>query len=218
MHKRSWGVEEPFRNIAGHPPNLPKNARRGSTSRCTPYFGEMKTVCSVFVGVSLDGFIARPDGGLDWLEGDGTTELGDHDYEAFIGGIDAIVMGRNSFETVMSFATWPYTKKVIVLSSRALDLTAARTRGADVELLNASPEELIAALASRGLFNLYVDGGVTVQRFLRAGLIDRIIVTRLPVLIGQGVPLFGALQKDIRLKLVASRTFPGGLVQTEYVR
>ena len=183
-----------------------------------PYFGKMRTVCSVFVGVSLDGFIARPDGGLDWLEGDGTAEMGDHGFEAFMAGVDAIVMGRKSFETVMSFATWPYMKKVIVLSSGKVDLTAARARGAAVEVMNAPPEELIAELAAKGLYRLYVDGGVTVQRFLRAGLVDRLILTRLPVLIGQGVPLFGGLEKDIRLKLIASRTFPGGLVQSEYVR
>lgn len=178
----------------------------------------MKTTCSVFCGVSLDGFIARPDGGLDWLEGDGTAEMVDHGYEAFVAGIDAVVMGRNSFETVMSFEHWPYTKKVIVLSSGQVDLTAARARGADVEVMNGSPEQLVTELAAKGLFRLYVDGGITVQRFLRAGLVDRLILTRLPVLIGQGIPLFGALEKDIRLKLVASRTFPGGLVQSEYAR
>jgi len=178
----------------------------------------MKTTCSVFCGVSLDGFIARPDGGLDWLEGDGTAEMVDHGYETFVAGVDAVVMGRNSFETVMSFEHWPYTKKVIVLSSGQVDLTAARARGADVEVMNGSPEQLVTELAAKGLFRLYVDGGVTVQRFLRAGLVDRLILTQLPVLIGQGIPLFGALDKDIRLKLVASRTFPGGLVQSEYAR
>lgn len=178
----------------------------------------MKTHCSVFCGVSLDGFIARPDGGLDWLEGDGTAEMGDHGYEAFVAGIDAIVMGRKSFGTVMSFATWPYAKKVIVLSTGVVDLSAARSRGADVEVMNFPPGELVAELAARGLHRLYIDGGVTIQRFLRAGLIDRLIITRLPVLIGQGIPLFGMLEKDIRLKLVASRSFPGGLVQSEYAR
>ena len=178
----------------------------------------MKTICSVFCGVSLDGFIARPDGGLDWLEGDGTAEMVDHGYETFVAGVDAVVMGRNSFETVMSFEHWPYTKKVIVLSSGQVDLTAARARGADVEVMNGSPEQLVTELAAKCMFRLYVDGGITVQRFLRAGLVDRLILTQLPVLIGQGIPLFGALDKDIRLKLVASRTFPGGLVQSEYAR
>ena len=178
----------------------------------------MRTTCSVFCGVSLDGFIARPDGALDFLEGDGTAEMGDHGYDGFMAGIDAIVMGRNTLEKVMSFEAWPYAKKVIVLSSRPLDLAIAHERRADVEVMNAAPQELVAVLAARGLHHLYIDGGITVQRFLRAGLIDRLIVTQLPVLIGQGIPLFGPLEQDICLKLVESRSFPGGLVQSTYER
>lgn len=178
----------------------------------------MRSTCSVFCGLSIDGFIARPDGALDFLEGDGTAEMGDHGYEAFMAGIDALVMGRRTFEVVLGFDTWPYTKKVVVLSSGALDLSPALDRGGDVELLNATPEEVVAQLAARGFHHLYIDGGTTVQRFLRAGLIDRLIVTHVPVLIGQGVRLFGSLERDYPLKLVASHSFPGGLVQSEYVR
>lgn len=178
----------------------------------------MASTCSVFCGLSLDGFIARPDGALDFLEGDGTAEMGDHGYDAFMEGIDALVMGRNTFEVVMSFDTWPFKKKVVVLSSKTMDLSAALARGTDVEVMNAPPDQVVAQLADKGLFRLYIDGGVTIQRFLRAGLIDRLIITRLPVLIGQGIPLFGALEKDMPLKLVESRAFPGGLVQSEYVR
>lgn len=178
----------------------------------------MRATCSVFCGLSLDGFIARPDGTLDFLEGDGTAPMGDHGYEAFMASVDALVMGRRTFEVVLGFGQWPYTKKVFVLSSGAVDLARVKERGADVELLNATPEEVVRQLAARGYKHLYIDGGGTVQRFLRAGLIDRLIVTRLPVLIGQGIPLFGPLEKDIRWKLVASRSFPGGLVQSEYAR
>ena len=178
----------------------------------------MSSTCSVFCGLSIDGFIARPDGALDFLEGDGTAEMGDHGYEAFMAGIDALVMGRRTFEVVLGFGQWPFTKKVFVLSGGAVDLAPALALGADVEQLNASPEEIVAQLAVRGFDHLYIDGGATVQRFLRAGLIHRLIITRVPVLIGQGIPLFGALDRDIPLKLVASRSFPGGLVQSEYVR
>jgi dihydrofolate reductase len=178
----------------------------------------MSITCSIFCGLSLDGFIARPDGSLDFLEGDGTAPMGDHGYEAFMAGIDAIVMGRNTFEVVLGFEQWPYTKKVFVLSSGAVNLNAAQALGADVELLNATPEEVVRQLADRGHQSLYIDGGGTVQRFLRAGLIDRLIVTQVPVLIGQGIRLFGSLDQDIPLKLVASRSFPGGLVQSEYVQ
>lgn len=178
----------------------------------------MFSTCSVFCGVSIDGFISRANGALDFLEGDGTAEMGDHGYETFVAGVDAIVMGRKTFEVVMSFGQWPYTKKVIVLSSAKVDLAAAHARGADVESMNASPEQVVAQLAARNINHLYIDGGTTVQRFLRAGLIDRLIITRVPVLIGQGIALFGALDRDIPLKLLASRSFPGGLVQSEYVR
>lgn len=178
----------------------------------------MRTTCSVFCGVSIDGFIARPDGALDFLEGDGSAEMGDHGYEAFMAGIDAIVMGRNTFEKVMTFESWPFSKPVVVLGSASVDLSAARARGADVEVMDAAPEQVIALLAAKRLFNLYIDGGITIQRFLRAGLIDRLVITRLPVLIGRGIPLFGALEEDVRFTLVASRSFPGGLVQSEYVR
>ncbi|MBL8000324.1 MAG: dihydrofolate reductase [Flavobacteriales bacterium] len=178
----------------------------------------MSTTCSVFCGVSLDGFIARPHGALDFLVGDGTAAMGDHGYEAFMAGIDALVMGRRTFEVVMGFEHWPYAKKVVVLSGGALDLAPARARGGDVELMNESPQDVVAHLAARGFHHLYIDGGATVQRFLRAGLIDRLIVTHVPVLIGQGIPLFGALDRDIPLRLVTSRSFPGGLVQSEYAQ
>lgn len=184
----------------------------------TNYFVPMSTTCSVFCGLSLDGFIARPNGALDFLAGDGTAAMGDHGYEAFMETVDTIVMGRNTFEVVLGFEQWPYTKKVIVLSSRPLDLGAAHVRGADAEHMNATPGEVVAQLASRGCRSLYIDGGGTVQRFLRAGLIDRLIVTHVPVLIGQGIPLFGTLEQDMPLRLVESRSLPGGLVQSEYVR
>ncbi|MBV6406243.1 MAG: hypothetical protein GFGODING_03028 [Flavobacteriales bacterium] len=157
----------------------------------------MSTTCSVFCGVSLDGFIARTNGTLDFLEGDGTAPVGDHGYEAFMAGVDALVMGRNTFNVVLGFGQWPYTKKVFVLSSGNVDLSLAKERGADVELLNATPEEVVRQLDARGYKRLYIDGGGTVQRFLRAGLIDRLIVTHVPVLIGQGIRLFGPLEQDI---------------------
>ncbi len=167
---------------------------------------------SVFVGTSLDGFIARPDGALDFLpEGGG----GPHGYEEFMAGIDALVIGRNTFETVLAFPQWPYgDKRVVVLSSRPLDFSAVR--GGRVERMSGAPGEIVAKLAESGAHNLYIDGGLTIQGFLRAGLIERLIVTRVPVLIGAGIPLFGALPQDLRLEHVSTRSFASGLVQSEY--
>ena len=167
---------------------------------------------SVFIGTSLDGFIARANGDLDWLpEGGGE----DHGYHEFMATVDALVIGRGTFEKVLSFDAWPYgDKPVVVLSSRPLELSAIA--GA-VEQMSGNPAEVVSRLAARGLHHLYVDGGVTIQRFLNAGLIDRLIITRVPVLIGTGIPLFGPLPRDVRLRHVATRQYASGLVQSEYV-
>ncbi len=167
---------------------------------------------SVFVGTSLDGFIARPGGELDWLPAGGGEP---HGYDEFIAGVDAIVIGRNTFETVLTFGAWPYgDKRVVVLSHHQLDLSLAGA--AVVEQMAGPPADIVSRLAASGAHRLYVDGGITIQEFLRAGLIQRLIVTRVPVLIGAGIPLFGTLPHDIRLRHVTTRHFPSGLVQTEY--
>jgi dihydrofolate reductase len=167
---------------------------------------------SVFVGTSVDGFIARANHDLDFLpEGGGEP----HGYDEFIASVDAIVIGRKTFEKVLSFGAWAYgQKRVVVLSSRPVDLSAAV--GGVVEQMAGSPAEIVSRLAASGAHHLYVDGGVTIQEFLRAGLVDRLVITRVPVLIGDGIPLFGALPRDVRLRHVSTRSFPSGLVQTEY--
>ena len=169
---------------------------------------------SVFVGTSVDGFIARQNGDLDWLPAGGGEP---HGYDEFIATVDTIVIGRKTFETVLGFDAWPYgNKRVVVLSTELIDLSAARARGGVVEQMGGDPTEIMSRLAARGAHQLYVDGGITVQRFLRAGLIDRLVITRVPVLIGGGIPLFGSLSQDVALRHVATRSYPSGLVQTEY--
>jgi dihydrofolate reductase len=174
--------------------------------------GEAPTMISVFVGTSVDGFIARSNGALDFLpEGGGEP----HGYDEFIASVDAIVIGRKTFETVLSFPAWPYgDKRVVVLSSRPLDLSAVV--GGVVEQMGGSPAEIVSQLAARGVHHLYVDGGITIQGFLRAGLIQRLVITRVPVLIGDGIPLFGTLPRDVRLRHLMTRHYPSGLVQSEY--
>jgi dihydrofolate reductase len=167
---------------------------------------------SVFIGASLDGFIARPNGELDWLpEGGGEP----HGYNEFIASVDAIVIGRKTFETVLTLGPWPYgDKRVVVLSSRPIDLSVAS--GGAVEQMAGTPAEIVSQLAATGAHHVYVDGGITIQGFLRAGLIQRLIITRVPVLIGAGIPLFGTLPRDIRLRHVSTRHYPSGLVSSEY--
>jgi dihydrofolate reductase len=169
---------------------------------------------SVFVGTSVDGFIARVDGTFDFLGGDDTEP---HGYEEFFASVDAVVIGRNTFGVVAAFPSWPYEqKRVVVLSSRPVDLAPARGGGGNVEQMSGEPADIVAKLAATGAHHLYIDGGITVQRFLSAGLVDRITVTRVPVLIGTGVPLFGVVLRDIPLRHVATQTYRGGLVKSEY--
>jgi len=172
---------------------------------------------SVFIGTSLDGFIARLNGSFDFLpEGGGEP----HGYDEFIDSVDALVIGRNTFETVLAFPEWPYGgKRVIVLSSRPIDFSAVRgriTSGGVVEQMAGVPAEIVAKLGASGVKHIYVDGGITIQRFLRAGMVHRLTITRVPVLIGEGVPLFGAVPHDVKLRHVATQTYPSGLVKSEY--
>jgi len=167
---------------------------------------------SVFVGTSLDGFIARANGDLDFLPPGGGEP---HGYDEFMATVDALVIGSKTFETVLAFDTWPYGEKpVFVLSTRPL---ASPPSGAVVERMVGTPGEIVSQLADRGIGHIYVDGGITIQRFLQAGLIQRLIITRVPVLIGTGIPLFGAVPRDIVLSHVATRQYASGLVQSEYV-
>jgi dihydrofolate reductase len=166
---------------------------------------------SVFIATSLDGFIARPDGSLDWLPANGGEP---HGYTEFMATVDALVIGRKTYETVLAFGAWPYgTRPVFVLSTRPL---APAPPHAVMEHMAGDPVEIVAQLDARGIQHAYVDGGNTIQRFLRAGLIQRLIITRIPVLLGDGISLFGALERDIVLRHVATRSYARGLVQSEY--
>lgn len=130
-------------------------------------------------------------------------------------GIDALVIGRKTFDTVLAYPEWPYEdKRVVVLSSRPLDLSARRLGSA--EQMTGAPADIVSQLAARGAHQLYVDGGITIQGFLRAGLVQRLIVTRVPLLIGEGIPLFGPLPCDVRLRHVSTQSYASGLVKSEY--
>ena len=170
---------------------------------------------SIFIAISLDGFIARNNGELDWLEGLPTVDGEDYGFEKFMNSVDTLVMGRNTFDMVSSFGEWPYGKKsVVVLTSRSINIPDSIAMY--VEAMACSPAELVANLSQRKAKHIYVDGGKTIQGFLEAGLIQHLIISRIPILIGEGIPLFGPLKHDITLQHIETRVFPNGLEQSEY--
>jgi dihydrofolate reductase len=170
---------------------------------------------SVFIAESLDGFIARRDGSIDWLTSEEFQDGTDYGYDEFIDGIDAIVMGRKTYETAAGFASWPYTKPVFVLSS---SLTQGMTLAGDARAVSLPPPDLVNELHAMGYPNLYIDGGRTIQGFLSYGLIDELIITRVPILLGSGIPLFGFLEKEIKLVHAGTAVYDNGLVKSRYVR
>lgn len=173
--------------------------------------------CSVFIATSLDGFIARPDGDIDWLEqANGRVPPGeDCGYADFMSTVDVLVMGRNTFEQVLTFPEWPYADKPVWVVSRTLTRLPAHLP-VSVRLLAQTPHELVAQARELGYKRLYIDGGRLIQSFLREGLITDLTITAIPVLIGQGRSLFGASRADIALKLVSSHAYPFGFVQSVY--
>lgn len=172
----------------------------------------MTVKVSVYIAISLDGFIARKNGDIDWLtSGEGGEDYG---YAQFMSDIDHIVMGRNTYEKVLTFGGWPYAKNVIVLSSRHLAIPPDLSD--KVEALNLSPSDLLNEMQARGAKHIYLDGGVTIQRFLREGFVDELTITTIPILIGDGLSLFGELEEDVKLELIKSESFKNGFVQNQY--
>jgi dihydrofolate reductase len=168
---------------------------------------------SVFCGVSVDGFLARPDDSFDFLQ---AGEQEPHGFKEFLASVDVVAIGRRTFDVVRKLGHLGLygNKPVIVLSSRPLDLSTVQ--GPNVERSSGEPAEIVEQLKARGFRHAYLDGGITIQRFLAAGCIDRLVITRVPVLIGAGVPLFGPVPRDIRLRHIATNTYADGLVQSEY--
>lgn len=168
----------------------------------------------VYIGTSLDGYIARKDGDIDWLV---KFESGvGEDYAEFISKIDAIVIGRGTFDAVLAFPSWPYDKIVFVLSSSMKEVPAnVRDK---VTILSMQPKELLIYLAKEGFSNIYVDGGNVIQGFLKEDCIDEINITKAPVLIGSGISLFGQLDTDLLFEHLQTKVFPNGLVKSRYER
>jgi|APSaa5957512535_1039671.scaffolds.fasta_scaffold45083_2 dihydrofolate reductase len=185
-----------------------------------------KTKFTVYIATSLDGFIARTDGRLDWLEG---SDSGDRDeagvdtddmgFGEFIESVDTLVMGRNTYEFVASSGIWAYgdTRLVVLSTTLGADTELPEHLAGKVEFVSMEPVALASKLANEGSKHVYVDGGATIQRYLRAGLIDELILTRVPVLLGSGISLFGELDADVVLRHVSTEGFANGMVQSRYV-
>lgn len=173
--------------------------------------------CSVYIAASLDGFIAKKDGDISWLESPDYSpdKIPGLRYDEFIRTVDGIVLGRNTFDKVLTFGSWPYNEiPVMVLSSRVQKLP--RPHHGKVSVENGRPGKIISRLKKRGFRHLYIDGGITIQKFLHAGLIDEIIITTIPILLGEGIPLFGAMKKEINVRLNGVDRAENGLIQTRY--
>lgn len=167
---------------------------------------------SINLAISLDSFIARPDGDVSWLD----SYQGEGGFAEFFESIDCLVMGRKSFEKVLSFGVdWPYGEKpVFVLSRSGIQIPSELEK--TTEQLAGEPAEVAAVLRERGFAHLYIDGGSTIRGFLEEGLIDQIILTRVPSILGSGISLFDGLKREIDLIHIATRSFENGLVQSEY--
>ncbi|MHA1495001.1 MAG: dihydrofolate reductase family protein [Candidatus Thorarchaeota archaeon] len=170
----------------------------------------------VYIATSLDGFIATSEGGLGWLDEIPNPEGHDFGFTEFMNSIDALVMGRKTFEKVASFGVWPYTKPVFVLSRSKISVPLELEN--KVEIVNKTPKKLVDDLSAQGYQNLYIDGGITIQNFLADDLIDEMIITRVPVLLGNGFPLFGTLQQRQYFKHEKTDVINEILVKSHYTR
>lgn len=171
---------------------------------------------SVFIATSVDGYIARPDGDVSWLEAGEPIGGGDDaGYGAFFSSIDVLVMGRGSFDKVLEFDPWPYGTKPVIVLSKSLTTVPDHLQDT-VRIESLSPQALLDTLAQEGYTHIYLDGGQVIQSFLREGLVDAMTLTTIPILIGAGRPLFGALDADITLRLVESKSWHNGFVQSTY--
>lgn len=170
----------------------------------------------VYIAISLDGYIATVDGGVEWLDDIPHPDALAYGYESFMDGIDALVMGRHTFEKVLSFDHWPYQKPVFVVSSQLHEVPEQLRH--EVEICHGALPDLVKALNGRGYQNLYVDGGQLITGFLREDLIDEMIISTLPILLGSGIPLFGHVENRLHFKLIEIKRFDNSLLMSHYKR
>jgi len=170
-----------------------------------------KPKVSIYIATSIDGYIARNDGNLDWLH---YGHVGDEDYgfKNFTNSIDALILGRNTYQVVSGFEEWPYKgKRVIVLSHTLKEVRK------EAELFCGQLPELLAKLHSENIKHVWVDGGITASKFLEAGLVDELTISIIAMVLGSGIPLFSVMNREHKCQLVSSQSYPSGLVQLKYV-
>lgn len=165
---------------------------------------------SVFIATSLDGYIAREDGGLDWLERTPTPDE-DFGFKEFMNSIDVLVMGRKTYEVVSGFDDWPYGGKRVVVMSRTLESVRE-----EAELFSGEIMALVSNLQADGIKHIYIDGGITISRFLELGMVDQMIITLIPIILGKGIRLFNPMDKEHDCRLASAQSYPSGLVQLRY--
>ena len=171
----------------------------------------------VFIAKSLDGYIAGKNGELDWLHSIPNPNNIDMGFNALMYAIDAVVMGKATYETVCGFGgEWPYTKHVFVLSHTLRNIPEVLAE--KVTLLSGTPREVLDSIHARGYFKLYIDGGSTIQQFLKCDLIDEMIISTIPILLGGGFALFGEIHKSLEFDHVSSKLFLNQVVQNHYER
>lgn len=172
---------------------------------------------SVFIATSLDGFIARNDGGIDWLNdaNESIPDGQDCGFQEFFGSVDTLIMGRKTYEQVLTFGPWSYGKTpVFILSSNPISFPKSVPQ--TVVHSYKRPQDLLKQLSVEGVEHVYVDGGTTIQGFLNERLIDEITITVIPVILGGGIPLFGSIKEDIKLSHVSTTSYDFGFVKTKY--
>jgi dihydrofolate reductase len=171
-----------------------------------------RPLVAVYLGVSLDGQIARSDGRLEWLDRFATSGE-DYGYDAFISSIDAIILGRNTYETALGFGIWPYRNlRVIVLTHRPLD-----ARHGEIAY-EGELAPLLKKLHEDGVRKAYLDGGAAIRQGLRENVVDELTLSWIPTVLGSGRPLFAEGFPESAWRLAASKAFPSGLVQATYQR
>jgi len=170
----------------------------------------------VYIATSLDGYIARKDGNIDWLMEIPNPDKSDYGFSTFMKRIDGIIMGRKTFDLVVDFGSWPYSKPVFVLSSTMTRIP--ENLNAKVQIMKGGVKEIIESLYNKGFKNLYIDGGKTIQSFLKEDLIDELIITRVPIILGSGIPLFDEMDLEIGFEHVQTEVFNNALVKSRYTK